>query len=94
MFRGHSSEAVQKLFATAAELITEQGISSVVQTAAAIVPKELGVTTFAIAVDLMLSDGGLNPKEEAFVEELRTLLNVERDTAGRIIDVLLVKNAG
>ena len=42
----------------------------------------------------MLSDGGLSPKEEAFVDELRTLLNVERDAAGRIIDVLLVKNAG
>jgi len=36
----------------------------------------------------------LSPKEEAFVDELRTLLNVERDLAGRIIDVLLVKNAG
>ena len=55
---------------------------------------ELGVTTFAIAVDLMLSDGRLSPKEETFVDELRTLLNVERDTAARIIDVLLVKNAG
>ena len=64
------------------------------QTAAGIVPKELGVTAFAIAVDLMLSDGGLSPKEEAFVDELRTLLNVERDAAGRIIDVLLGKNAG
>jgi len=42
----------------------------------------------------MLSDGRLSPKEEAFVDELRTLLNVERDLAGRIIDVLLVKNAG
>ena len=94
LFRGHSQEGRQKVFATAAERITEQGISSVVQAAAGIVPKDLGVTTFAIAVDLMLSDGGLNPKEEAFVDELRTLLNVERETAGRIIDVLLVKNAG
>ena len=94
LFRGHSHEGLQKVFATAAERITEQGLSSVVQTAAGIVPKELGVTTFAIAVDLMLSDGGLSPKEEAFVDELRTLLNVERDAAARIIDVLLVKNAG
>ena len=94
LFRGYSHEGLQTLFATAAERIKEQGISSVVQTAAANVPKELGVTTFAVAADLMLSDGGLSPKEEAFVDELRTLLNVERDAAGRIIDVLLVKNAG
>ena len=94
LFRGQSHEGLQKVFATAAERITEQGLSSVVQIAAEIVPKELGVTTFAIAVDLMLSDGGLSAKEEAFVDELRTLLNVERDAAARIIDVLLVKNAG
>ena len=58
LFRGHSHEELQKLFATAAARITEQGISRVVQTAAGIVPKELGVTAFAIAVDLMLSTEG------------------------------------
>jgi hypothetical protein len=42
----------------------------------------------------MLSDGELSPKEEAFVDELRALLNVQRETAARIIDVLVVKNAG
>ena len=92
LFRGHSHEGLQKVFATVAERITEQGLSSVVQTAAGIVPKELGVTTFAIAVDLMLSVGRVEPQGGG--DELRTLLNVERDTTGRIIDVLLVKNAG
>jgi tellurite resistance protein len=94
LFRGHSNERLQKVFATAAERIKEHGVPSVVQAAAAIVPKELGATTFAVAIDLMLSDGRLSPKEEGFAEELRTLLNVERDAAGRIVDVLLIKNAG
>lgn len=94
LFRGHSHEALQKVFATAAERIKEHGAPGVVQAAAAIVPKELGATTFAVAIDLMLSDGRLSPKEEGFAEELRMLLNVERDTAARIVDVLLMKNAG
>ena len=33
-------------------------------------------------------------RNPARADELRTLLNVERDTAARIIDVLLMKNAG
>jgi uncharacterized tellurite resistance protein B-like protein len=94
LFRGLRHEELQRVFATAAERIKEQGISSTVQTAAAIFPAELRATTFAVAVDLMLSDGELSRKEEAFVDELRTLLNIEGDTAARIIDVLQLKNAG
>jgi tellurite resistance protein len=94
LFRGQSHEQLQKVFARAAERVSTHGVPSVVPAAVAIIPKELRDTTFAVAIDLMLSDGQLSPKEEAFVDELRTLLNVERDLAGRIIDVLLVKNAG
>jgi tellurite resistance protein len=94
LFRGHSHEGLQKVFATAADRIKEHGVPSVVQAAIAVLPKELGATTFAVAIDLMLSDGRLSPKEETFADELRTLLNVERDTAARILEVLLVKNAG
>jgi uncharacterized membrane protein YebE (DUF533 family) len=94
LFRDYSHEKLRTVFATAAERIKEQGTPSVVQAAAAVVPKELGATTFAVAIDLMLSDGRLSPKEEGFAEELRTLLNVERDAAARIVDVLLIKNAG
>ncbi len=94
LFRGYSHEKLRKVFATAAERIKEQGTPSVVQAAAAVVPRELGATTFAVAVDLMLSDGRLSPREEGFADELRTLLSVERDTAARIVDVLSTKNAG
>ena len=94
LFRGHSQEGLQKVFATASERINEHGVPSIVQAAAAIVPKELCATAFAVAIDLMMSDGRLSPKEERFADELRTHLNVERDTATRIIDVLRTKNAG
>ena len=94
LFRGHSHERLEKVFTTAAERIKEHGIASVVQAAAAIVPKELGATTFAVAIDLMLSDGRLSPKEEGFANDLRTLLSVDSDKAATIIDVLRTKNAG
>lgn len=94
LFRGQSHEGLQKVFATASERIKEHGVPSVVQAAATFVPKELRATAFALAVDLMLSDGRLGPKEESFANTLRTLLNLERDSATSILDVLRTKNAG
>jgi hypothetical protein len=94
LFRGHRGNGLQKVFATAAERIKDQGVPTVLQAAAAIVPKELRTTAFALAIDLMLSDGRLSPQEEGFAGELRTLLNVDPDDATRIIDVLRTKNAG
>lgn len=94
LFRGHGGERLQRVSAAAVERIKEHGLPSVVQAAAVIVPKELRATAFALAIDLMLSDGRLSPEEEGFADDLRTLLNVDRDAATRIIDVLRTKNAG
>lgn len=94
LFRDYGHEALQEVFAAASKRIKQDGVPRVVQAAAATVPEQLRATTFAVAIDLMLSDGPLNPKEEGFADELRTLLNVERDAAMRIIDVLLTKNGG
>ena len=94
LFRGHRGDGLQKTFVTASERINDHGVPGVVQAAAAIVPKELRATAFALAIDLMLSDGRLSPKEEGFAEGLRTLLNVDSDNATTIIDVLRTKNAG
>jgi uncharacterized tellurite resistance protein B-like protein len=94
LFSAHRGEGLQKVFAAASERIREHGAPSVVQAATAIVPKELRATAFALAIDLMLSDGRLSPQEERFADDLRTLLSIEHDTATRIIDVLRTKNAG
>lgn len=94
LFGGYSYEARHKVFMAAADRINKEGIPDVVKASAAIVPKELGATTFAVAVDLMLSDGRLSADEERFAEQLRTMLNVEQESAAKIIDVLQTKNAG
>jgi tellurite resistance protein len=94
LFRRHRGDGLQKVFANASERIKKYSAPSVVQAAAAVVPKELRTTAFAVAIDLMLSDGHLSPKEEGFADELRTLLNVDSDEGTKIIGVLRTKNAG
>lgn len=94
LFRGTTFETRRAIFTSAAERIEKQGAPAVVPAAVATIPKELAATTFAIAVDLMLSDGLLTANEQRFANELRGLLNVDPQMAARIVDVLTVKNAG
>ena len=94
LFRGSSYETRQAIFTKAGERIQQNGREDVVRAAAAVIPKELGSTAFAMAVDLMLSDGRLTTAEQRFADELRGILNVDRDEAQKVVDVLTIKNAG
>ncbi len=94
LFRRSSYEARHGIFTTVAERIKQQGIEGVVSAAATAVPTELRATAFAVAVDLMLSDGRLTTNEQRFAEELRVLLNVDQEMAAKVVDVLTIKNAG
>ena len=94
LFRGSTLEARNSIFMAAADRIKQRGTDHVLREAAATIPKELAVTTFALAVDLMLSDGRLTEHEQRFADELRTMLNIDREMGGRIVDVLTIKNAG
>jgi uncharacterized membrane protein YebE (DUF533 family) len=94
LFRGSSHETRQGVFTKAADRIREHGIEDAVRLAAATIPKELGPTAFAVAVDLMLSDRRLTANEQHFIDELREFLNVDREMASKIVDVLTIKNAG
>jgi hypothetical protein len=94
LFRGHRGYGLQKVFAAASDRIKEHGAARMVPAAAAVVPKQLRTTAFSLAIDLMLSDGRLSPKEQGFADDLRRLLHVDPDEATKIIDVLQTKNAG
>ena len=94
LFRGSTLEARHTIFMAAAERIKEEGTDHVIRGAVATIPKELAATTFAVAVDLMLSDGRLTANEQRFADQLRGMLNVGREMAATIVDVLTIKNAG
>lgn len=94
LFRGCSYETRQRLFTSTAERINQHGVDAVAHRAAVAVPQELAATVFAVAVDLMLSGGALTASERHFTDQLRALLNVDSETAAKIVDVLTIKNAG
>ena len=94
LFRGSSHETRQGMFTIAADRIRRQGVEDTVRTAAAAIPTDLRITSFAIAIDLMLSEGRLTTNEQRFADKLRGLLHVDADMAAKVVDVLTIKNAG
>jgi DNA-directed RNA polymerase subunit F len=57
-------------------------------------PKDLQETVFAVTTDLVLADGDLAEEEEELLNELYTALKISEEMAGKIIDVISIKNKG
>ena len=55
---------------------------------------ELRETAFAIAVDIALADGYLDPSEQECLEDLFQGLEISEELATKIIEVIMIKNRG
>ena len=74
------------------DLIARHGLTAVLSACAAAIPRELRPTTFALATDLALADGRLGSRESALLDELQRVLGITNELAGKITEVLLIKN--
>jgi hypothetical protein len=75
-------------------LLTEHGLPAILTGCAKVIPSDLRATTFALAADLALADGRMGDQEQAFIDELQTVLQIDDATAVKIVEVLLIKNRG
>jgi hypothetical protein len=73
-------------------LLNERGLATVLTACAKALPPDLHATVFAVAVDLVFSDGRVAARERAYIDSLQTALGVDDATALRIVEVLLIKN--
>ncbi len=58
------------------------------------VPPELRETVFANACDIVLADGIVEPDEKDFIDDLLIKLEIDRDRAKDIVQVMVYKNKG
>jgi hypothetical protein len=73
-------------------LLNEHGMEPVLSLAAHALPPELRATAFALATDLVLSDGRADAAEKAFIDVLQHALEIDDATALKIIEVMLIRN--
>lgn len=92
-FRRKSGEAVGRLLETARRLVGEHGAPAVVALAAREIPARLRRPVFALAVDLVLSDGRIEPAERRLLDRLAADLLIGPGAGAAILDAMLVKNS-
>ena len=94
LYSDYSSELMQRMFDKLLSLLKLQGPSMLVNSAKAHLPEQLRETAFAIATDLVLSDGTVTTQEQVFLDDLYRILEIPGDTALQIVQVMTIKNRG
>ena len=78
---------------TILKAFNELGFDATVENCIANLPAELRNPAFAICVDIVCSDGVLDPEETAFIEKLQQQLQVPDSVAQGIVDAIVCKNS-
>jgi len=85
---------MHRMFDKLLSVLKLQGPSTLIDLAKAQLPQDLRETAFAIATDLVLSDGTVTSQEQAFLDDLYRILEIPGDTALQIVQVMTIKNRG
>jgi hypothetical protein len=94
LFRSYSADVMHRMFDKLLALLKQQGPGDLLNLAKASLPQDLRETAFAIATDLILSDGTVTPQEQSFLDDLYRILEIPGDTALQIVQVMNIKNRG
>jgi uncharacterized tellurite resistance protein B-like protein len=88
----HVSGGNAEIVPRVVSLLRERGRASVLAECVRTLPPEMRETAFTNAVDLVFADGRVKEGEEAFIDELQTLLAIEDELALKIVEVLAIKS--
>ncbi len=75
-------------------IFKKKGVDGLIDASVEGLPAELRETVFANACDIVLADGIVEPDEREFIEKLCAKLNIGREIAGEIAQIMVVKNKG
>ena len=94
IFQSYSHDVMHRMFDKLLSMLKLQGPSTLIDLAKAQLPQDLRETAFAVATDLVLSDGTVTSQEQAFLDDLYRILEIPGATALQIVKVMTIKNRG
>ena len=92
LFHDMTVEGLEELMNEIIRLVQERGAEVVIEAAKGGLDSKLRETAFSLGADLTLADGKLAASEQAFLENLGRTLEIDDQTAQKIIDVMRIKN--
>lgn len=94
LFQNATEESLLQMKNYLIDGLKKHGPNELVKSAKAALPPKLAPTAFTMAVDLVFADGTVSREEQAFVDDLRHLLQISDDLALKIVEVMTIKNQG
>ena len=92
IFKGFSAEQLQQLFDKVSRELKQRSCDDFLQLMIHAIPSDMAMSVFAIAVDLAFADGEMCEEEQAILEFMYGLLEIPRDMALQILQVMEIKN--
>ncbi|MDZ8053354.1 MAG: tellurite resistance TerB family protein [Aulosira sp. ZfuVER01] len=94
LFRNYTNELMNRLFEKILSILRRDGMNILFNAAKECLNQDLREAAFAVATDLLLSEGMLTDEETNFLNDLYQALGVSREVAIQIVQVILIKNRG
>jgi tellurite resistance protein len=92
-FRRKPGETVGRLIEKMRSYVGAHGSATTLDAACRVIPRELRRAAFALAADLVLADGRIEPAEQRFLVALADRLGLTTAARNRLRDAMLVKNS-
>lgn len=94
LFATYDGEEMTKLLEKLLGILKKQGADALFAGARAGLSAELNDTAYAVAADMVLSDGTFADEEKVFLDRLAEALGIEDATAEMLVQAMLIKNKG
>ena len=94
LFKGYSSDVRLRMIDKMTSILRRQGVKALLTMSLEGLPYHLYETAFAIATDIVLSDGEITEEEEELLRYLYNSLSIPKEIANSIIEVMIIKNKG
>jgi uncharacterized membrane protein YebE (DUF533 family) len=94
LFRNYTNELMNRLFEKILSILRRDGMNVLFDAAKESLTQELREAAFAVATDLLLSEGIVTEEERYFLNDLYQALGIPTDVARQILQVILIKNRG
>ncbi|MGF1588923.1 MAG: tellurite resistance TerB family protein [Pleurocapsa sp.] len=94
LFQSYPNDHVSRMIARLVKIIQTRNADILLNIAVQCLPEYLHETVFAVATDLILSDGEVSEPEEYVLQKLYNHLSISKDKIDKIIEVMIIKNKG
>ncbi|MEM7756871.1 MAG: tellurite resistance TerB family protein [Cyanobacteria bacterium P01_A01_bin.40] len=94
LFQSYPSDHVSRMIGKLMKIMQTNNVDVLLNVSVQSLPEYLHETVFAVATDLLLSDGEVSDKEEYILSKLCNCLSIDQDKVNKIIEVMIIKNKG